>query len=121
VILNLHERWLLRSVGVGRAERLELFAATESAVGRADEIDLAAQLGQYTLAKRSIRDDLPALFDQISSHVGGPVHGVAYGDRRYRRQVILAAALRQAGISPSSYRSGLATGCRTLANFKALS
>jgi hypothetical protein len=54
-----------------------------------------------------------------------PAHGVAYGNRRYRKPVILAAALRcaalhQAGVSAATYRSGAAAGYRRLSQYKQL-
>jgi hypothetical protein len=117
LILNLHERWLLKTVRVGRAERHELLAALSGPRDSADEVDLLAELGGYTLGKRSVRKDLPELFDQLMRPSGPPVHGVAYGNRRYRKAVILAAALHQAGVTASAYRAGLKAGCRTLQQF----
>jgi hypothetical protein len=49
-----------------------------------------------------------------------PAHGVAYGNRRYRKPVILAAALHQAGVSAATYRSGAAAGYRRLSQYKQL-
>jgi hypothetical protein len=51
---------------------------------------------------------------------GPPVHGVAYGNRRYGRAVILAAALHQAGVTAGTYRAGFEAGCRKLEQFTAL-
>jgi hypothetical protein len=120
LILNLHEWWLLRTVRVGRAERHELLAALSGPHDSADEVDLLAELGGYTLGKRSVRKDLPDLFDQLMRPSGPPVHGVAYGNRRYRRAVILAAALHQAGVTVGTNRAGSEAGCRKLQQFTTL-
>jgi hypothetical protein len=120
MILNLHEWWLLRTVGVGpREQRALLTALAETGQMRGD-IDLLAEVGGYTLGKRSVPKDLPALFDKLMSPYDTPAHGVAYGNRRYRKPVILAAALHQAGVSAATYRAGAAAGYRTLSEFRAL-
>ena len=120
MILFLHEWWLLRRVGVGMRERRELLSALVEAGQRAGEVDLLAEVGGYTLAKRSVPKDLATLFDELMTPYSRPVHGVAYGRRRYRKPVILAAALHQAGISAAAYRTGLAGGCRTMKDFASL-
>jgi hypothetical protein len=120
VILNLHERWLLRTVGVRRPERRALLAALTRAGYAAGELDLLAQAGGYTLAKRSVSRDLAALFDQLMNPYRPRVHGVAFGNRRYRTPIILAAALHQAGISPATFDAGVTAGCHRLADFQAL-
>lgn len=119
-MLNLHEWWLLKTVRVGRAERHELLAVLSGHHDSADEVDVLAGLGGYTLGKRSVGKDLPELFDQLMRPVGPPVHGVAYGNRRYRRNVILAAALHQAGVSAEIYGAGQKAGYRKLSQFIAL-
>jgi hypothetical protein len=96
-----------------------LTALVETGQARGD-IDLLAEVGGYTLGKRSVPKDLASLFDQLLSPYDTPAHGVAYGNRRYRKPVILAAALHQAGVSAATYRAGAAAGYRTLNQFKAL-
>jgi hypothetical protein len=120
LILNLHERWLFMAVRVDRAERRELLAALRGPGESAGEVDVLAEVGGYTLGKRSVRKDLPVLFDQLMRTEGPPIHGVAYGNRRYRRAVVLAAALRQAGVSADNYRAGQKAGYRTLSQFATL-
>jgi hypothetical protein len=121
LFLNLHERWLLRLVGVHRRERRAMLDALEETGRRGGEIDLLAELGGYALGKRSVRKDLPVLFDQVLNPLGPSVHGVAYGDRRYRKPVILAAALHQAGVSVADYRTGSKAGFRRLSEYEAMS
>ncbi|MGX7681392.1 hypothetical protein ACSMXN_21100 [Jatrophihabitans sp. DSM 45814] len=120
MILNLHERWLLRTLGVGRAERQSLFGALAEQALPAGDVDLLAEAGGYTLGKRSVRKDLESLFDRLLSPYAVATHGVAYGNRRYRRDVILVAALHQAGVDASEYRTGAAAGYCSLSQFKEL-
>ena len=101
-------------------EQRELLSALIETGQRAGDVDLLAEVGGYTLAKRSVPKDLAALFDELMTPYSRPVHGVAYGRRRYRKPVILVAALHQAGISPTVYRAGFAGGCRTMKDFASL-
>jgi SLT domain-containing protein len=119
MFLNLHERWLLLVVGVHRRERREFFATIAADGQPPGDVDIAAQVGGYTMVKRSVRTDLPALFDHFNDPSQRPAHGIAYGDRRYRRQVVVAAALHQAGVSPRAYQTGLFAGYRKLSEFTA--
>ncbi|MCW2540787.1 MAG: hypothetical protein JWN95_2512 [Frankiales bacterium] len=115
MFLNLHERWLLRRVGLRRAARNALLDAVRNdPLLRKGEIDLAAQIGGYNMTKRSVTADLENMFNRLISRNDLPVRAVAYGDRRYRREVIIAAALRQAGVSPENYRLGRSNGLREL-------
>jgi len=61
------------------------------------------------------------MVDRLMSPYDPPAHGVAFGNRRYRTQVILAAALHQAGMTAKAYRAGAAAGLRELRQFKAMS
>jgi hypothetical protein len=63
LILNLHEWWLLRTVGVGRRERRSLLSALAQTDQTGGEIDLLAEVGGYTLGKRSVPKDPESLFD----------------------------------------------------------
>lgn len=117
MLLNLHERWLLMTVGVRRAERMQLLRAVDDCGIGDGELDLLAETGEYTLAKRSIRRDLPALLDQLLSPYELRAGSVAYGNRRYRSRIILVAALHQAGISPDRFRTDYAAGARTVQQF----
>jgi len=118
VILNLHERWLLAIVGVRRHERRQLFRALTSAGLNDGEVDLLAETGGFTLAKRSVTRDLEQLFDELLRPYGPSLHGVAYGNRRYRKVVILAAALHRAGVDAKRFHTGWEAGERTINGFK---
>jgi hypothetical protein len=120
MILNLHERWLLRSVGVRQREQRALLRALAETGQTRGDVDLLAETGGFALAKRSVPKDLASLFDQLMSPYDTPAHGVAYGNRRYRKPVLLAAALHQAGVSAATYRSGAAAGYRRLSKYKEL-
>lgn len=117
--LNLHERWLLRKVGMDahrRAAMREALAADgQLAPG---EIDVAGQLGGIDLAQARVVADLERWFDRLLASYDRPVSKVVYGHRRYKKWVVLAAALQQAGVSPAAYTEGRNRGLRTLAEFK---
>ena len=117
VFLNLHERRLLRLVGLRGAQRRELLAVLVADGHAGGEVDLTAQEAGFNLAKRSVHDDLGPMFDRLMSPYELSVDKVVYGHRRYRKPVILAAALRQAGVTAAGYRRGSAAGIRDLARF----
>jgi hypothetical protein len=119
-VLNLHERWLLRLVGVNRDERRAVFAVIAQHTPTRGQVDVLAELGGYTLGRRKVRKDLAPLFDRLMSRSQVAASGVAYGDRRYRREVIIAAALHQAGVDVTSFQAGLSAGYRTLDEFRAV-
>lgn len=81
------------------------------------EVDVAGQVGGFELAKGGVRGDLPRWFDHLLVPYGRPVAKVVYGHRRYKKWVVLAAALQQAGISPVGYTRGREQGLRHLADF----
>jgi hypothetical protein len=118
VILNAHERWLLRRVGLTGHDRRAMLAAIRADHQHGGDIDAAAQLPGIELAKRGVQDDLAAWFDRLLNPVDPSVAHVVYGHRTYRKEVVLAAALRQAGIPPSRYTRGREKGARQLAQFK---
>ena len=118
MILNLHERWLLLIVGVRRAERRAVWDSFHRNARRSGDIDLLAEVGGHTLGKRSVRKELAPLFDRFMSPYDEPAHGVAFGNRRYRREVIIAAALHQAEVRPAAFRAGLAAGYKKLDQFE---
>lgn len=116
--LNLHERRLLRSVGLtgGQRATMRQALAADGQIG-GGEVDVAAQMGGFQLAKIGVRNDLAQWFDHLLVPYGRPVGKVVYGHRRYRKWVILAAALQQAGVSPATYSRGRSQGLRCLAEF----
>ncbi len=118
MILNLHERWLLKRVGLTGRDRRAMLAALTADHQYGGDIDVAAQLPGIELAKRTVRNDLPLWFDRLLNPIDPPVAHVVYGHRTYRKEVILAAALRQAGIPPTRYKQGRAKGSRQLDQFK---
>jgi hypothetical protein len=101
-------------------EQHEVLTALQETGQSGGDIDLLAELGGYTLVKRLVKKDLAGLLDELMSPYGTPAHGVAYGNRRYRKPVILAAALHQAGVSPATYRAGATAGYRRLSQFTEL-
>ncbi len=113
-MLNLHERWLLRRVRLTGRARAAMLAVLEPAPG---DIDVTAQLGEYKLVKRKVQADLPHWFDRLSDPLQPSVAHVVYGHRRYRRQVVLAAALAQAGVSPAGYEQRRQRGATRLSDF----
>ena len=118
MVLNIHERWLLHMVGLRRAERGAMIAELIKDGHAGGDVDLTAQMAGYNLAKRSVRADLERMFDRLMNPSEPSVRKVVYGHRRYRAAVILAAALRQAGLTIDGYRRGSLQGCRTLAQFQ---
>lgn len=120
MFLNLHERWLLAVVGVRRREKRDLFVALASVGLNGGEVDLLAETGGFTLAKRSVTQDLEQLFDELLRPRGLSVHGVSYGHRRYRKIVVLAAALHRAGVNAGDFRVAWAAGNRTIRDFRRL-
>jgi hypothetical protein len=116
MLLNTHERWLLRVVGLTGNDRRDLLAAVHDG-GAGDEVDIAAQEGGYDLAKRSRRADLEPMLNRLMNPAEPRVRKVVYGHRRYKRAVILAAALRQAGVTLAAYRRGSAAGFCRLEDF----
>jgi hypothetical protein len=81
-MLNLHEWWLLRSVRVSRADQHDLLIALTETGQTHGDIDFLAEVGGYTLVKRSVPKDLESLFDRLMNPCEIPGHGVAYGNRR---------------------------------------
>ena len=114
-MIRSHEWLLMREVGLkGHARRAMLadLASDRAEVGARD------LLAGNTPRVRSLSADLPQLFDRLMSPFALPVDGVIHGGRRYRRAVILAAALHQAGITPERYRAGLSAGHHTIDDFR---
>ena len=118
MVLNIHERWLLLTVGLRRADRAAMIAELIKNGHAGGDVDLTAQMAGYNLAKRSVPADLERMFDRLMNPSEPSVRKVVYGHRRYRATVILAAALRQAGVTLDGYRRGSMEGCRTLAQFQ---
>jgi hypothetical protein len=57
------------------------------------------------------------MFDRLMRRHELPTRKVIYGHRRYRRAVILAAALHQAGIDLAGFQRGTQAGFTTLDEF----
>jgi hypothetical protein len=110
-----HEARLMHDVGLKGRERRRLLAAAALPAAEVGARDL---LAGGASAHRRLADDLPHLFERLLSPFALPVDGVIVSGRRYRRAVILAAALHQAGITAQRYRSGLSAGHHTIDDFK---
>jgi len=117
MILNLHEEWLLLRVRLRGQERRATLRALKADGQHGGKVDVAAQLAGIQLAQATIRRDLAVWFDWLLSPLSQPAAHVVYGHRSYKREVILAAAMAQAGVSASQYTAGRAAGFTRLAQF----
>jgi hypothetical protein len=57
------------------------------------------------------------MFNRLMNRYEPAVRKVVYGHRRYRKAVVLAAALRQARVGLTAYRRGSDAGCTRLRDF----
>jgi hypothetical protein len=118
VLLNSHERRLLRLVGLNGRARREMIRTLIRDGQYGGDIDLTPQEGGFTLARQSVKADLEPMFNRLMNGMEPRVRNVVYGHRTYVRAVVLAAALHQAGVTIEGYRTGSTAGFVRLEDFR---